>query len=411
MSADSVSPIPASTGRTDPATRVATGPRSRRRIGRMSWAAGLAVVVLGAPTAAFAIAGSFGTAHGTKVANTPQSSISYQRSGPSAFRFHPAAGQKLPATTGDYDAYVAAAGGDEVLQVDVSTDTITGAYSADTAEGVAVTPGNSQAYIAETGQYDVIPVNVVTGMEGTPIEVGAYPQDVAVSPDGSTVYATLTGGDTGPGGSDQVAVISTATDTVTGDITVGAGPRQVAFSPDGTRAYVTTENGVDVIDTATASVIAAISVPTGAQGLAVSPDGSTVYVTSPAAGQLLVISTASDRVIAGIPAGAEPYAVAVTPDGSTAYVTDMNSDSVTAISTATQRTAATIAVGELPGSIAVTPDGSQLWVGNILDGDTTVISPASNTVVGTIDGAPGVAPPPASTGTLEGAPLGIAFSG
>jgi YVTN family beta-propeller protein len=292
-----------------------------------------------------------------------------QRSGPSAFRFHPAAGQKLPATTGDYDAYVAAAGGDEVLQVDVSTDTITGAYSADTAEGVAVTPGNSQAYIAETGQYDVIPVNVATGTEGTPIEVGAYPQDVAVSPDGSTVYATLTGGDTGPGGSDQVAVISTATDTVTGDITVGAGPRQVAFSPGGTRAYVTTENGVDVIDTATASVIAAINVPTWAQGLAVSPDGST------------------------------------------AYVTDMNSDSVTAISTATHRTAATIAVGELPGSIAVTPDGSQLWVGNILDGDITVISPASNTVVGTIDGAPGVAPPPASTGTLDGAPLGIAFSG
>jgi YVTN family beta-propeller protein len=411
VSADSVNPIPTSTGQPDAATPTATGRRSRRRITKLSWAAGIAVVVIGAPTAAFGIAGSFGTTHGTKVANTPQSNIKYERSGPSAFRFHPAAGHALPATTGDFDAYVAAAGGDEVLQVDVSTDTITGAYGADTAEGVAVTPNNSPVFIAETGQYDVIPVNVATGAEGTPIEVGAYPQDVAVSPDGSTVYATLTGGDTGPGGSSQVAVISTATGTVTGDITVGTGPRQVAFSPDGTRAYVTTENGVDVIDTAANRVIAAINIPTGAQGLAVSPNGSTVYVTSPQTGQLVVISTARDRVVADIPAGAEPYAVAVTPDGSTAYVTDMNSDSVMAINTATDRTAANIAVGELPGSVAVTPDGSQLWVGNILDGDITVISPATNTVVGTIDGAPGVAPPPASTGTLDGAPLGITFVG
>ena len=384
----------------------------RRRIVRLFWIGAVAVVVLAAPAAAFGVAGDFSSSHGTKVANTPQSSINYQAGGQSAFRFHPAAGQSIPATTGDYDAYVAAAGGDAVLRVDVSTDTILNTYSADTAEGAAATPDNSQAFIAETGQYDVIPVNVATGKEGTPIEVGAYPQDVAVSPDGSTVYATLTGGDTGPGGSNQVAVISTATNSVTGDITVGTGPRQVAFSPDGTRAYVTTESGVDVIDTAAGRVIASIDVPTGAQGLAVSPDGSKVYVTSPATGQLLVISAASDRVIADIPAGAEPYAVAVTPDGSTAYVADMNSDSVMAISTATDRTAATIAVGELPGSIAVTPDGSQVWVGNILNGDISVISPATNTVAGTISGAPGVPPESeGNTSTLDGAPLGITFVG
>jgi YVTN family beta-propeller protein len=89
----------------------------------------------------------------------------------------------------------------------------------------------------------------------TSIGVGPYPQDVAVSPDGSLVYATVTGGDTGPGGSDVVAVIGTATNSVTGDITVGTGPRQVVFSPDGDFAYVTTENAIDVIGTATSSVV------------------------------------------------------------------------------------------------------------------------------------------------------------
>ncbi len=401
---------------TDPATSPArpegTGSMTKsanrrfsRRTARLSWIAAAALVVLAVPAAAVGIAGGFSSGHSTKVASAPG-----DHARGDAFGFHPAlADQALPATTGDYDAYVAAAGGDEVLQLDVSTDTIVNAFSADTAEGVAVTPDNSQVFIAETGQYDVIPVTVASGKEGTPIEVGAYPQDVAVSPDGSTVYATLTGGDTGPGGSNQVAVISTATDTVTGDITVGTGPRQVAFSPDGTRAYVTTERGVSVIDTASSSVIATIDIPSGAQGLAVSPDGSTVYATSPQTGRLAVIDTANDRVIADIPAGAEPYAVAVTPDGGTAYVADMNSDSVEAIDTATDKTVATIPVGELPGSIAITPDGSQVWVGNILNGDITVISPATNTVAGTISGAPGV--PLGSTATLDGAPLGIAFVG
>ena len=78
------------------------------------------------------------------------------------------------------------------------------------------------------------------------IEVGPYPQDVAVSPDGKVVYATVTGGDTGPGGSNGVAVIDPATNTVTGDIKTGTAPRQVVFSPEGKTAYVTTETGIDV---------------------------------------------------------------------------------------------------------------------------------------------------------------------
>ena len=100
----------------------------------------------------------------------------------------------------------------------------------------------------------MLATNPTTGAQ-TSIEVGAYPQDVAVSPDGSLVYATVTGGDTGPGGSDQVAVIDTATNTVTSDITVGTAPRQVVFSPDGSRAYVTTSGGVYVINTATSRVV------------------------------------------------------------------------------------------------------------------------------------------------------------
>ena len=205
----------------------------------------------------------------------------------------------------NYYAYLSAAGGDEVVEVNVAAASIAGTFSADSAEGVAATPDGSEIYIAETGQYSVLAVNPATKAQQA-IEVGPYPQDVAVSPDGKVVYATVTGGDTGPGGSNGVAVIDPATNTVTGDIKTGTAPRQVVFSPDGKTAYVTTETGIDVIDTASSTVARVIADPAGPQGIAVSPDGKTLYVTNPDAGTLLTINAASGAITGDVRAGAEP---------------------------------------------------------------------------------------------------------
>jgi hypothetical protein len=66
---------------------------------------------------------------------------------------------------------VSAAGGEEVVEIDVATDTILKTFSADSTDGVAANPTNSQVFIAETGQYQVIAANPATGAE-TPIYVG-----------------------------------------------------------------------------------------------------------------------------------------------------------------------------------------------------------------------------------------------
>jgi YVTN family beta-propeller protein len=389
VSADSASPSSNAAG----ATR-----KSRWRAARLWWIAGIAAVLVVAPAAAYG-SGAFIT-HGVKTANTPQS-VSTVKAG-EKFTLKRETGLRAADAGTDYTAWVARAGGYDVVPVDVATDTVLSpVFDADTPEGVAVTPDGSQVFIAETGQYDVIAANPATGAE-TPIYVGPYPQDVAVSPDGSEVYATVTGGNTGPGGSDVVAVISTATDTVTGDIQVGTAPRQVVFSPDGSQAYVTTAYGVTVIDTASGTAVGHVRIPAGAQGLAVSPDGSTLYVTSPAINSLFVISTATDQVTARYAAGQQPYALAVTPDGSTAYVADLNANEVSVINTATGSLIATVPTARQPASVAVTPDGSQVWVGNILDGDITVIDPATNTVIGTVLQGTG-------TANYQDAPLGIAF--
>ena len=255
-----------------------------RRATVVAGAAAAGLLVIGAPVTAFALTGTFSSAPASGHASASSDGDGaphWTISKPAAVKV--AAGS--PAAGLPVYGYVAAAGGDEVIKVDVASDTIVGEYGADTGEGIAVTPSGSTLYIAQTGQYSVIATNLTTGAQSE-IEVGAYPQDVAVSPSGSLVYATVTGGDSGPGGSDQVAVIDTATNTVTSSITVGNAPRQVVFSPDGSRAYVTTSDGIYVINTATSRVVRFIPDSSDPQGVAVSPDASTLYVTNPDAGTL-----------------------------------------------------------------------------------------------------------------------------
>ena len=364
-----------------------------QRYRRRTIVAGAAVaglLIVGAPVTAFALTGTFSStpanAHATASGNSegaPHWTISKQVFKPAAT----SAGQKADGAAAALPtyAYVAAAGGYEVVKVAVATDTIVGAISGadDTGEGVAISPDGSTAYIASTGQYDVLATNTTTGAQ-TSIEVGAYPQDVAVSPTGSLVYATVTGGDTGPGGSNVVAVINPATDTVKGDITVGTAPRQVVFSPDGSRAYVTTSDGVYVINTATSHVVRVIPDFDDPQGIAISPDGSTLYVTNPDAGTLWQINAATGHVTGVVNAGAEPQAV--TTNGTDIYVADMNSNSVDILSAATGKVTGSIAVQGLPMAIAATPDGSEVWVGNGYTGSVSIISTATNTVAATISG-------------------------
>jgi len=303
---------------------------------------------------------------------------------------------------GDYDVFIAAAGGDEIATLNSQTGTPGLTYKSDSAMGIALTPNDQTLYVANTGQYGVLSVNVATRAETT-IQVGAYPQDVAVSPSGATVYATLTGGDTGPGGSNQVAVIDTATNTLTGKITVGSAPRQIVLSTDGSRAYVSTDQGIYVIDTATNQVAGVVKAPTDVQGLALSPDGSTLYATAPDEDEVLQILTRNLHVGRPYKAGAEPWSVGVSTDGTKLYVADTNSNSVAVIDTQNGHTLANVTVGSLPTAIGVTPDGSEVWVANTLTGSLSVISTASNTLAATIPGGPG-------TSALDSAPTDIVFA-
>ena len=118
------------------------------------------------------------------------------------------------------------------------------------------------------------------------LPVGEGPTLLAMSPDGSRVYAAA---------NSKLSVISTASNSIVATLTTEPYPAGLALTPDGTRAFITNLFAVNmtVVDTTTNAVVAPIELFTaqfrgGFGGIAFSPSGKTAYVAN-AANQILAI--------------------------------------------------------------------------------------------------------------------------
>jgi YVTN family beta-propeller protein len=188
---------------------------------------------------------------------------------------------------------------------------------------------------------------------------GVAPNNVAISPDGTTALVTQSG-------NSAVTAVSTVTNAVTkARIPVGSGPYAVAISPDGTRAYVANQlaNSVSVIDMSTlATVGSAIGVGTEPSAVAVTADGSEVLVANQDSSSVSVISTSTDAVVATIGVTGSPQSITVSPTQRIAYVSNSGSETVSEISTASNTVMSTISLSGQPGDVAVTPSGNDIYV-------------------------------------------------
>jgi YVTN family beta-propeller protein len=223
------------------------------------------------------------------------------------------------------------------------------------------------------------------------IPLGPQPNAMVVSPDSKFVYVTnfVSTSNTG-----IVQVIDTATNTITFTINVGnkAFPNTLAITPNGGTLYVTDFDGatVWVIDTATHEVTHTLSVLT-AQGVAVSPDGKELYVCNRGNNTVTVIDTATNQISNLIGVGHRAWDVAFTPDGGKAYITvsrgikPPNGKShryLSVVDTATQSVVTTLQrkYPRVPPDNAPTevtdPNGQQLFVSS--ERLVTVISTSSN---------------------------------
>ena len=299
-------------------------------------------------------------------------------------------------------AYVADAGWDGFSAINTANCSVIQTYNvgdpavpgdpddsdyASTDEGIAI--HGSTLYFADTGNSSIAVINAATlnpkdyNPAETDISTGTFPQDLAVTPDGSQLWVANTGPQTQPDSPTSVSVINTATKKVIATIPTEGSPTQVAFSPDGTRAYVVTADGLYTFSTKGLTKTGFTPGLGEPHSVAVAPDG-TLYVTDTDGNSVKVLSPAG-QVTATIGVGELPWDVVVSADGKTAYVANPDSDSVSVISTAALAVTATIPVSGDPDTLGLTPDGSQLWIGQRSLAYITLLDTKTATVAGSLN--------------------------
>ncbi|MDD9375701.1 YncE family protein [Streptomyces sp. ZAF1911] len=204
------------------------------------------------------------------------------------------------------------------------------------------------------------------------------------------------------GGSDRLAMINTADNTVTGTFAVStepnADPNGVAVSPDGRRVYVANAlaNTMAIVFPADDSFLS-VDVGNNPTAVAVSADGSRAYVTNQSDGSLSVINTVDVPVsVTTFDVGNNPQDLALAVNGTKAYIAirpSFDVGAVAVVDTVTNTVERTIPVGSFPQGVAANPDGTRVYVTNFGDGTVSVIDTANDTVVGTIDVGGGTTSP------------------
>jgi DNA-binding beta-propeller fold protein YncE len=271
--------------------------------------------------------------------------------------------------------------------------------------GVAVHPDGGSVYVAnfdpldfvsgKVSQYTVGGNGVLNPKSPATVVSGVSPSGVAVHPDGLSVYVTnisshtisqydvVAGGKLTPKSPPSVAA---------GPVPVGLTPREVAVHPDGMSLYVTNEgvSTVSQFDVDAAGKLTPKSPPTvaagsapggGPFGLAVSPDGDFAAVANgggtmsfypiDAAGKL---GPQNEVTVPGATSfwSPLPTGVAISPDGEDGYFTNRLTNVVrrftivnpTTITCCPVVAATDIATFGFPRGLAVHPNGNNLYVAN-----------------------------------------------
>lgn len=222
--------------------------------------------------------------------------------------------------------------------------------------GLAFRPGNRELWASETTRNgpDAILVAEISelGMPGKVdhIELKGHPlpAGIAFSADGKTAYVAFSR-------SNSLAIVDTATRTVTREVEVGIAPYYVVASRSG-QIFVSNRGGRRPGPNDT-----------------VAPSSGSEVVTDPVTG-----SSASGTVSAvdaetfatrEVRVGLAPSAMALSPNAKTVAVTNSHSDSVSLIDTATLKTAEVkvpswpeAAAGSEPNGLVFAPDGKAMYV-------------------------------------------------
>jgi YVTN family beta-propeller protein len=217
-------------------------------------------------------------------------------------------------------------------------------YASDTAGYVLAADVNADGTLT---QQALIPMPTAGGWT-------AYPEGLALSPDGKSLYVALSR-------ANALGVIDLATQKVVEQIPVGNAPWGVTV--DGGSVFVSNEGGRpaqpgDFTNNSSGTNIVADKGSGGA-----------------ATGSVSVVDVASQKTTASIPVGLEPTSMHL--EGRNLFVADTNSDDVSVIDTGSRKVVKTIHVQPFPGA----PQGSSPEAVTMLPGGRLAVALGNNNAV------------------------------
>lgn len=129
----------------------------------------------------------------------------------------------------------------------------------------------------------------------------------------------------------QVAVVDTATWTVTTLLATGAAPRRIAIQPDGHYAWIEDRTGATVIDVDRATIAAHVDLAGGARDIVFSADSRWAFVPVAETATLAVIDVRTLTKSAEIALPCHPTSAAYSAQSQAIYVTDAAAGKIVAI--------------------------------------------------------------------------------
>ena len=144
-------------------------------------------------------------------------------------------------------------------------------------------------------------------------------------------------------------------------------PIELALSPDGTRLYALCEGTDEVVayDSRSRAILRRIPVGRVPKGFALSPDAKRLYVANSWSDTVSEIDTASLEVVRTLPAGFEPNAVVADRDHRFLFVANRISSDVSVVDLATGQETKRLLAGRGAAYLALSPDGSRVYCTHI----------------------------------------------
>jgi DNA-binding beta-propeller fold protein YncE len=170
--------------------------------------------------------------------------------------------------------------GADVAIIDTVTDRVVtlelGTRSDATAEAITISRDGRRLYVATADHIggEVVAIDTRTNRVIGGCAFAAQVRDIAVSPDGATLF--VAGYDTGVGA--HIDIVDTRTFTVTDTVSLGGTVTQLVLSVEGERAYVVNGDRVAVLCTATREIIDTITVGAEPACVTESRDGNRLFV-------------------------------------------------------------------------------------------------------------------------------------